>query len=67
VRWQRTSLVVWTVSVSGMSVLFGAMAPGFDDVLSTGGGRELIERLGGAFVAALLPITAMAVTVLRSP
>ena len=63
-RLQRTSLIVWTTGVAGMGALFGAMAPGFDDVLNTGGGRELIERLGGAFVAALLPITAMAVTVL---
>jgi ABC-2 type transport system permease protein len=63
-RLQRTSLVIWTAGVAGMSLLFGAMAPGLDDLLVTGGGRELIDRLGGAFMAALLPITAMTVSVL---
>jgi ABC-2 type transport system permease protein len=63
VRLQRTSLVLWTAAVAGMSMLFGAMAPGLDDLLVTGGGRELIDRLGGAFIAAMLPITAMVVSV----
>jgi polyether ionophore transport system permease protein len=62
VRLHRTSLVLWTVGAATMSLLFGAMAPGFDDLLSTGAGRELVDRLGGAFIAALLPIAAMAVT-----
>lgn len=61
-RLHRTSLVLWTVGAAGMSLLFGAMAPGFEDLLSTGGGRVLVDRLGGAFVAVLLPIAAMAIT-----
>ena len=62
VRLHRTALIVWTAGVATMSLLFGAMAPSFDDLLSTAGGRELIDRLGGAFIAALLPISAMAIS-----
>lgn len=61
-RLHRTALVLWTLSVAVLSALFGAMAPDFEDVLSTGGGRELLDRLGGAFIAALLPMAAMVVT-----
>ncbi len=61
-RLQRTSLVLWTLGVAGMGALFGAMAPGFDDLLSTGGGRELVDRMGGTFIAALMPVTALLVS-----
>jgi ABC-2 type transport system permease protein len=61
-RLHRASLVVWSLGVAGMGALFGAMAPGFDDLLSTGGGRELVDRMGGTFIAALMPVTALLVT-----
>jgi ABC-2 type transport system permease protein len=61
-RLHRTSLVLWTLGVAVMSALFGAMAPGFDDLLSGTGGRELVDRLGGTFVAALLPVASIVIS-----
>jgi ABC-2 type transport system permease protein len=62
-RLHRSAVFVWTCAVAAMSLLFGVMAPGFDDLLDTSAGQELIDRLGGAFIAALLPISAMVVSV----
>ncbi|MEN3121663.1 ABC transporter permease [Janibacter sp. LM] len=61
-RLQRTSLLQWTVGVAAMGLAFGAMAPGFDDLLAGSGGEELIDRLGGSFIGALLSVTAILVT-----
>ncbi|MEQ6899821.1 hypothetical protein [Nocardioides sp. YIM 152588] len=61
-RLQRTSLVLWTVGIAGLGLLFGAMTPGFDDLFRGTGAQEIIDRLGGAFLAALLPIIAIVVT-----
>ena len=40
--------------IAGTGALFGAMAPGFDDLLGSGGGRELIDRMGGTFIAVVM-------------
>jgi ABC-2 type transport system permease protein len=61
-RLQRTSLVMWTVGVGAVALAFGAMAPGFDDLLAGSGGQELVDRLGGSFVGALLSVIAIVVT-----
>ena len=61
-RLHRTSLALWTLGVAVMSALFGAMAPGFDDLLSGVGGRDLVDRLGGTFIAALLPVASIVIT-----
>lgn len=61
-RLQRTSLLLWTAGVAAMGLAFGAMAPGFDDLLAGSGGEELIDRLGGSFIGAMLSITAVVVT-----
>jgi ABC-2 type transport system permease protein len=63
VRVHRTMLLLWTVAVGGLGAAFGAMAPGLDDVIrSVGGGQELIGRLGGAMIAAVLSVVAMVIT-----
>lgn len=61
-RLHRTSLALWTAGVALTGLLFGAMAPGFDGLLSGAGGRELVDRLGGTFIAALLPVAAIVTT-----
>ncbi|UDY25130.1 ABC transporter permease [Nocardioides sp. Kera G14] len=62
-RLQRTSLILWTVAIAFMGVAFGAMAPGLDDMVeSVGSGQELIDRLGGVMIAAVLSIGAMIIT-----
>lgn len=62
-RVHRTMLLLWTIAVSGLGVAFGAMAPGLDDLVrSVGGGQELIDRLGGAMIAAVLSVVAMVIT-----
>jgi ABC-2 type transport system permease protein len=61
-RLQRTALVMWTLGVTALSLAFGAMAPGFDDLLAGSGGEELVDRLGGSFVGALLSVIAIVVT-----
>lgn len=62
-RVHRTMLLLWTVAVGGLGVAFGAMAPGLDDLIrSVGGGQELIDRLGGAMIAAVLSVVAMVIT-----
>ena len=63
VRVHRTAFVLWAVAVTAGGLAFGAMAPGLDDLVSSvGGGQELIDRLGGAMIAAVLSIFAMAIT-----
>ena len=61
-RTHRAGLVLWTASTAAMGLLFGAMTPGFDDMLAGTGGQEMVDRLGGTLVAALLPIVAVVVT-----
>lgn len=62
-RVHRSTLALWSVAVGGLGVAFGAMAPGLDDVIeSVGGGQELIDRLGGAMIAAVLSVVAMVIT-----
>lgn len=61
-RLHRTSFGLWIVAMASMGAMFGAMSPGFDDLLSGTGGSELIARLGGTFIAVLLSVAAMAVT-----
>jgi ABC-2 type transport system permease protein len=61
-RLQRTSLIAWTVGTLALSLAFGAMAPGFDDLLAGSGGQELVDRLGGSFIGALLSVMAIVVT-----
>jgi ABC-2 type transport system permease protein len=62
-RVHRTMLLLWTVAVGGLGVAFGAMAPGLDDLIqSVGGGQDLIDRLGGAMIAAVLSGVAMVIT-----
>lgn len=61
-RVHSTMLVLWTVAVAGLGLAFGAMAPGLDDLIrSVGDGQELIDRLGGAMIAAVLGVVAMVI------
>ncbi|WP_300679521.1 hypothetical protein [Nocardioides sp.] len=63
VRVHRTGALLWAVALFGGGIAFGAMSPGLDSlVASMGGGQELIDRLGGAMIAAVLSVLAMAVT-----
>lgn len=61
-RVHRSSLVVWSAAVLGMGVLFGAMAPGLQDMLATAGAQDMINRLGGALIAAVLLVVGMLIT-----
>jgi ABC-2 type transport system permease protein len=63
-----TSLAVWTVSCALLGSLLAAIVPGVGSILDSGGGREMIERLGGVgalqetLVAALVSVAAIVIT-----
>lgn len=67
-RSHATSLLGWTVAVAAMGTVFGAIAPGFADLLDTEAGRRLIEAIGGvgafedALLAAVLSVIAVVIT-----
>jgi ABC-2 type transport system permease protein len=56
------TLVVWSGAVATLGLLFGFIAPGLDDLLDTGSAQELIDRLGGQLLAAVLSMVAILVT-----
>lgn len=62
VRLHRAPLVLWTLGTGVTAGFFAALAPGLDDLLRGTGGEALVDRLGGTFLAALLPLAALAVT-----
>ena len=62
VRVHSTAIVVWTGAVAVLGLLFGFIAPGLDDLLDTGSAQELIDRLGGQMLAAVLSVVAIVVT-----
>lgn len=67
-RVHRPGLVWWSVSVGVLGSLFGAIAPGVQDLLDTEQGRAMIESLGGpgaleeALISAILAMMAVVVT-----
>lgn len=61
-RVHGTSLVVWTGAVAVLGLLFGFIAPGLDDLLDSGTAQELIDRLGGQMLAAVLSMVAIVVS-----
>lgn len=61
-RLHGGALALWGLACLGMGVLFGAIAPGLQDMIETSGAQELMDRLGGALVAAILSVSAMIIT-----
>ncbi|MDH2415768.1 hypothetical protein [Nocardioides sp. CER19] len=61
-RVQGAALVVWTGAVAVLGLLFGVIAPGLDDLLDSGTAQELIDRLGGEMLAAVLSMIAIVVS-----
>lgn len=64
-RVNAALLVTWTLAAAAVGALFGAIAPGFANLLDTGNAREMIQRIGGggaavdSLVAAVLSIVAI--------
>ena len=61
-RVHGTALVVWTGAVAVLGLLFGFIAPGLDDLLDSEKAQEVIDRLGGEMVAAVLSVVAIVVS-----
>lgn len=61
-RVLRVSLATWTLSCLAMGALFGAIAPGMDDLLDSVADGEFIDRLGGALIAAVLSVVSFVIT-----
>jgi len=58
-----TTLVLWTVAAAVLGVLFGMIAPGIGDMLdSIDVAQDVIDKLGGFLIAALLSVIAVEVT-----
>lgn len=55
-------LALWGAACLALGTLFGAISPGLQDMLGSSGAQELIDRLGGELVAAILSVSAMAIT-----
>ncbi|GAB7006019.1 multidrug efflux ABC transporter permease [Nocardioides sp. AN3] len=61
-RIHGPALAVWTGAVGVLGLLFGFIAPGLDDLLDTGTAQELIDKLGGQMLAAVLSMVAIVVS-----
>lgn len=61
-RVHGTTLVLWTLGSAALGVLFGMIAPGIGDLLDSEVAQSVIDELGGALVAAILSIDAVALT-----
>lgn len=62
VRLHRTSFVLWAIALAVIGYLFGYVAPGLDSLLRNAVGEQMMDRLGGALVSAILSLTAVMVT-----
>lgn len=61
-RLHAGALALWGVTCVALGVLFGAIAPGLQSVIQTTGAQQLVDRLGGALIAAILSVSAMIIT-----
>jgi ABC-2 type transport system permease protein len=57
-----TALVLWTAAVGVLGVAFGMIAPGIDDLLDSGAAKQLVDKLGGLLVAAVLSMVAVVIS-----
>ena len=62
VRLHRISFVLWAGALLVIGYLFGYVAPGLDSLLRNAVGEQMMDRLGGALVSAILSLTAVMVT-----
>ncbi len=56
------ALIVWTVAVGVLGVAFGMIAPGIGDLLDSGVAKDIVDRLGGLLVAAVLSMIAVVIS-----
>lgn len=61
-RVHGAALVVWTGAVAVLGLLFGFIAPGLNDLLDSATAKELIDKLGGQMLAAVLSMVAIVVS-----
>ncbi|BBH15895.1 exporter of polyketide antibiotics [Nocardioides baekrokdamisoli] len=62
IRLHRLSLALWAVTLLVIGYLFGYVAPGLDSLLRDAIGQQMVDRLGGALMSAVLSLTAVTVT-----
>lgn len=67
-RVHRAGVLGWSLSVTALGAVLGAIAPGVGDLLDNAAGRAMLEAVGGvgalqdALLGAVLALTAVAVT-----
>ncbi|MDR1999819.1 MAG: hypothetical protein LBQ06_07795 [Frankiaceae bacterium] len=61
-RVQAGALGVWTAAAAAMGLLFGFISPGLNSLMDSATAQQLIDRLGGQMLAAVLSIAAIAIT-----
>ncbi|MCL2612137.1 MAG: ABC transporter permease [Nocardioidaceae bacterium] len=59
VKLHATPLVLWTLALAVMGVLFGAITPTLNDFLDTVAAQQMLDKLGGALIAAILSVIAI--------
>ena len=57
-----TALVLWTMAAGVLGVAFGMIAPGLGDLLDSGVAADLLDKLGGLLVAAVLSMMAVVIS-----
>ncbi|GAB2977153.1 ABC transporter permease [Nocardioides montaniterrae] len=58
-RLHATALVLWSLAMAVMGALFGAITPALDDFLGSVAAQQVLDKLGGALIAAILSIVAI--------
>lgn len=63
IKVNATTLVIWSAAAAALGVLFGMITPGIGDMLdSIEVAQEVIDKLGGFLIAALLSVIAVEIT-----
>lgn len=57
-----TSLFVWTIAMAVWGTIFGLVAPGIGDLLGSSVAHDIIEKLGGELIGAVLKFVALIVS-----
>lgn len=57
-----TALITWSVAMAAWGTVFGLIAPGISDLIGSSGAQDIIERLGGELIGAVLSFVALIVS-----
>lgn len=56
------ALITWSLAMAAWGTVFGLIAPGLGDLIGSSGAQDIIEKLGGELIGAVLSFVALIVS-----